>query len=264
MGRQAGGELGDVEGERAGVGSIPKDDREQAQERQHAPGKGVDEKLHRRPPAVIVPPDADEEEQRHEGELEEHIEQDHVPGGEHAEHRRFEDEQERVETDRLLFDRFPTDHDGRHREESREAEQPDRQPVEAEREADVERAVDEPRSLADGEGVPGRHLWKGTEDEEDGAGERDQRRHRRALTHRRDAARPEQPGRQGTDQRREDDQDEVVGWGEGVHGWRCRGGAGGSVEDGSTGGSGAELPGKSEDDRQHPDDPRQGIALHEA
>ena len=230
MGRQAGGERGDVEGERAGVRGVPQDDREQAEERKHAPGEGVDEELHRGPTAVVVPPDADEEKQRHEGELEEHVEQDHVPGREHAEHRRLEDEQQNVEADRLLFDRLPADHHGGHGEEGREAEQPDRQSVEAEREADVERSIDEPRPLADGEGVPGRHLWKCPEDEEDGAGKRDQRRDRGALTHRRDAARSEQPGRQGTDERGEDDQQEVVGRGEGVHGWGCRGGADGFRE----------------------------------
>jgi hypothetical protein len=165
-----------------------------------------------------VAPDADEEEQRHEGELEEHVEQDHVPGGEHAEHRRLEDEQERVEADRLLLDRFPADHHGGDREERRETEQPDRQAVEAERKADVERPIDEPWPLADGEGVPGRHLGERPEDEEDGAGERDQRRHRRTLTHRRNAARAEEPGRQRTDQGREDDQEEVVFGREGVHG----------------------------------------------
>ena len=59
-------------------------------------------------------PDADQEEERHERELEAGVEQDHVAGRKHAQHRRLEHQQKHIEADRPVFDGVPTDEYGGH------------------------------------------------------------------------------------------------------------------------------------------------------
>ncbi|MFN9958183.1 MAG: hypothetical protein ACK55I_34195, partial [bacterium] len=105
-----------------------------------------------------------------------------------------------VEPDRLLADRLPADHHRGHGEQRRQAEEPHRETVQAEAEPNVERTVDEPCSLADGEGAPRGGLRAGEEaqDQPRGAGERDDGGHRGALSHGRHAARAEQPGGERT------------------------------------------------------------------
>jgi hypothetical protein len=132
VGGHAGGESVDVERDGAGVRGVPEHDRKQAEERQHAAGERVEEELDGRLAAVVVPPDADQKEQRHEREFEEDVEEDDVPRGEHAEHRGLEHQQQRVEPDRTFVDRVPADEHGRQREQRGEAEQPEREAVEAE------------------------------------------------------------------------------------------------------------------------------------
>ena len=213
-------EGGDVEGDDAGVRRIPEHDREQAEEGQHAAGERVDEELHRRPTALIVAPDPDQEEERHEREFEEHVEQDHVPRREDAEHRRFQEEQQHVEPDRLLLDRVPTDEHRREGEQGREAEQPDRQAVEAQRQSHVENAAHKPGGRGDGIGTAcgGLRALQITQHEPASIHERDQRRHHRALPHRREPAATEHPGHDGADERRGDHEQKVRRRGKTVHG----------------------------------------------
>ncbi len=62
----------------------PEHDGQQAQQRQHAAGQREEEELDRRVTPLFASPDADEEEQRHERELEEQVEENNVAGDEHA------------------------------------------------------------------------------------------------------------------------------------------------------------------------------------
>ena len=227
MVRQVRGQGLDVERHGARVRGVPEHDRQQAQEREHAAGQCVDEEFHRCPAPLLVPPDADQEEQRDERELEEHVEQDHVPGREHAEHRRLEHEQQHVETDGAILDRVPADEHGRQREQGRQAEHPQREAVEAEREAHVEDPLRQPGQLHGGVGQGGlaagisqiAHDQPARQDERHGGG------HRRALSHGRQAPGTHHPGHERPQQRRGDDQQQVPVWAEGggieeiVHGW---------------------------------------------
>ena len=223
VGRHARGEPVDVEGHAACVGGVPEDDRQQAEKREHAAGERVEKELDRRPAAVVVPPDADQKEQRHEGELEEHVEQDHVAGGEDAEHRRLEHQQEDVEADGPVLDRLPAHHHRRQREQGREAEQPERQSVETERQPDVEHAVHEPgrRDHGVGPAESGLRALQIAEQKPSGADERDDRRHGSALADRMPAAGAEQPGHDRAHQRGGDDEKQMGARGNAVHGW-CR------------------------------------------
>ena len=101
------GEGLDVERDRVCVGGVPEHDGKQAQEGEHATGERVDEELDGRPPPLVVPPDPNQKEQRHERELEEHVEQNHVASREHPEHRCLEHQQQHVEPDRAIRDGVP-------------------------------------------------------------------------------------------------------------------------------------------------------------
>ena len=113
---EPGREGGDVKGEHARVGGVPEHDGQEAKKGQHAASKGVDEKLDGSPAAIVATPDADQEEQRHQGELEKHIEENDVASGKHAEHRCFQQQEQAIEADGLLLRGIPADEDRRHRQ----------------------------------------------------------------------------------------------------------------------------------------------------
>ena len=85
------------------------DDRDQ---HQHRTGHGVQEEFDRGVNAPVVSPDADEEVHRDQADFPEHVEQEQVVGGEHADQTEFEQQQERVEFFGTLLDGAPRNHDG--------------------------------------------------------------------------------------------------------------------------------------------------------
>ena len=214
------GEPLDVEGHDAGLGGVPEHDHKQPQKCQQASGKRVHEELDRRLPPLLVSPDADQKEERHECELEEDVEQEQVAGGEHAKHRRLEHEQKHIEAHRPVGDRFPAHEHGRDREQGRKAEHPEGEAVEAEGQPNVEEPAGEPGHLNPGEGNPGGRRGIGEEagDQPAGQAEGGQSGDGGALPHRCQAAGAERPGHHRTDQRRDDDQEQVGLGAEAVHG----------------------------------------------
>ena len=133
---------------------VPKHDRQQAQQRQHAAGQREEEELDRRVAPLFASPDADEEEQRHERELEEQVEENNVAGDEHAEHARAQHQQQTVVQRLLVLDRFPTYQHGDDQQQGREREEPEAQAVQGDAEADVQRNArsGEPRVIDGREG----------------------------------------------------------------------------------------------------------------
>ena len=128
---------------------VPKHDRQQAQQRQHAAGQREEEELDRRVTPLFAAPDADEEEQRHERELEEQVEENNVAGDEHAQHARAQHEQQAVVERLLVLDRVPTYQHGDDQQQGRQREEPEAQAVQGDAELDVQRAAQggEPRQM---------------------------------------------------------------------------------------------------------------------
>ena len=102
---------------------------EHAQQGDEAAGQRVDEELARRVPPLRAAPDADEEEERHQRQLEEHVEEHDVERQEDAEHRRLQDQQPGVELVDALGNVRPGDQHRRQDEDRREHHQPDIEPV---------------------------------------------------------------------------------------------------------------------------------------
>ena len=117
---------------------VPKHDRQQSQERQHAAGESEEEELDRRVTPLLAAPDADQEEQRNQRELEEDVEQDDVPGGENAQHARLQEQQQAVISRRPLDDRLPADQHRDDHQQRRQAEEPEAQAVQTEAQAHVD------------------------------------------------------------------------------------------------------------------------------
>ena len=88
---------------------------------------------------LVAAPDADEEEQRHQRELEEQIEEDDVAGDKHAQHARFQHQEQAIVERLLLANRLPTHQHGDHHQQGRQAEEPEAQAVQGDAEADVQR-----------------------------------------------------------------------------------------------------------------------------
>ena len=70
--------------------------RDHAEEREQAARQGVEEERDRRPLPLGAAPEADQEEERDQRELEEDVEEDHVQAGEEPKQPGLEGEQERV------------------------------------------------------------------------------------------------------------------------------------------------------------------------
>ena len=69
-------------GRSKGFGFVEMSNDQEAQEGEHAAGQREQEELDRRVATVFAPPNADQKEERNERELEEHIKQEDVAGGE--------------------------------------------------------------------------------------------------------------------------------------------------------------------------------------
>src|SRR5438270_1475936 len=102
---------------------LPEHNRQETEKREHTAGERKDEKLHRRMPPLFASPNADQEKQRDERELEEHVEQNDVASRENAEHAGLEQEERRVIRRRPLANRIPAYQHAREREQCGEAEQ---------------------------------------------------------------------------------------------------------------------------------------------
>ena len=142
---QVGRQFGD--GERhprpvADIPVVPKDDRQQAQKRQHAAGQCEEEELDRRVAPLVASPDADEEEERHERELEEKVKENDVAGDEHSQHARAQQKQKAVIEPLLVLDGVPAYQHGDDEEQGRKDEEPQAQAIEADGELDVQRSAE--------------------------------------------------------------------------------------------------------------------------
>ncbi len=91
---------------------VPEDDGQQAQERQHAAGQREEEELDRRVAPLVAAPDADEEEERHQRELEKEVEENDVAGDEHAQHAGAQEQQKPVIKPFLILDSVPAHQHG--------------------------------------------------------------------------------------------------------------------------------------------------------
>jgi len=83
-------------------------EREDADQHQQAADRSVDEKLHRSVDATLATPDSDQEEHRHQRRFEEQVEEQQIERHEDADHRRFQDQQERVVRELSLVNGGPT------------------------------------------------------------------------------------------------------------------------------------------------------------
>ena len=127
---------------------VPEHDGQQAQEREQAAGQREQEELDRRVAPLFAAPDADQEEQRDQRELEEDVEQDDVAGREDAQAAELQQQQHGIEQRRAVVDRLPAHQHRRDEQQGGEAEQPDAEAVEADAEADIEPACRPPASQA--------------------------------------------------------------------------------------------------------------------
>ncbi len=111
---------------------------DKASEHHRRAEEGVDEELDRRRPAVLVPPDADQQVHRDQRDLEEDVEQDQILRGEHPEHPDLGEEDRRE----VLLEVTPHVPRREHRDDGqqrRQEEHPETEPVEADPVADVQR-----------------------------------------------------------------------------------------------------------------------------
>ena len=102
----------------------PKHDGQQTEERQHTAGKCEEEEFHRRPAPLPASPDADQEKERDQRELEENVEKDDVAGDENAQHPGLQGHQQAVIQRRLFLDRFPADQHRHDHQQRGQGEQP--------------------------------------------------------------------------------------------------------------------------------------------
>src|ERR687894_41848 len=111
---------------------------QKAREHRRAPEKGVDKEPSRRPAPVLVPPYADEQVHRYQRDLEEDVEEDQILRCEHPEHPNLRDEEYREVLPEVLPNIPRRDH-GDERQEGREEEHPEPQPVEPDPVANTQR-----------------------------------------------------------------------------------------------------------------------------
>jgi hypothetical protein len=141
--------LGDAEAEASVDDGVADDDvveragerlqGEDADEHDEPAGERVEEELHRGRASVRPAPDADDQVHRHEGELEQHVEQQQVGRGEHADDGRLEHEERGGVADEAVLHAVPRgDEDQRH-EEGGEQDQREADAVDGEGDARTDR-----------------------------------------------------------------------------------------------------------------------------
>ena len=123
-------------------------DPQHAEQGQHAPGQRVEEELARRQPAMRPAPDADQEEQRHQRDLEKHVKQQDVEGEEDAHHGGLQRQQPAIKLIDALGDVRPGHQDRRQHQHRRQHDHPDVKAVDAE--------IELHRALAEVDQVPAR------------------------------------------------------------------------------------------------------------
>ena len=116
---------------------VPDHNREQSQEREHAARQGEQKEFDRRVTTVFASPDANQEEQRNQRELEEDVEQQQVTRREHSQATRFQQQKHAIEQGRPVLDRVPTHQYRSQQQERRQSEQPDAKAIESNAEPDV-------------------------------------------------------------------------------------------------------------------------------
>ena len=104
---------------------------QEGDEHQHAARERVEEELHGGVDPPLVAPDPDEEVHRDEHRLPEHVEEEEVERDEDPDHARLEEEHEDHELAHPVVDRRPRAEEGERREERRQDDEPQRQPVDA-------------------------------------------------------------------------------------------------------------------------------------
>src|SRR6516165_4749242 len=104
---------------------------ENAQERDKAAGEGVDEELARGIAALRAAPNADEKEERDEGQLEEHVKEQDVEGDENADHARFEKEKPGIKLMGPFLNGVPRNQDGGNHQDGSQNDQPDTEAIHA-------------------------------------------------------------------------------------------------------------------------------------
>ena len=100
-------EVSDGEAPHAGLVELKEAEIDDAQQHQERAGDGEEEELDRRVDAVRPAPHADDQVHRQQRQLEEDVEEDEISGHEHADHRRFHDQEGDDVLLRMLVDRIP-------------------------------------------------------------------------------------------------------------------------------------------------------------
>ncbi len=195
---QAVAQGGDGESQRPGLVGVPDHDRQQSQESQHAAGESEKEELDGRVTPLLAAPDADEEKQRQQRELEADVKEDDIPGGEDAQHPRLQQQQQAVIDRRPLDDRLPAYQHRDDHQQRRQPEEPEAQAVQTEAQANVDCRAGpaHPRRLD--QGVGRRSAGKLGNQQ----GRRHEGRQRRSQGH------PPQPGHAHADQHRAGQRDQ--------------------------------------------------------
>ncbi len=111
---------------------------DQRDQREQRPGERVEEELDRRVDAVRPAPDADDDEHRDQGRLEEHVEQQRVERAEHAVHEAREEQERGHVLRHALLDHLPARDHHQHGGEAVEQDEQQRDAVDAEVVVDVE------------------------------------------------------------------------------------------------------------------------------
>ena len=97
--------------------------RHESHQRHQAADKRVQKEFDRRITPLRPAPNADQEEQRNQRELEKHVEQNQVERREHADQSRFQQQQTSVETGRPFANRLPRNQHAGNREQRRQHDQ---------------------------------------------------------------------------------------------------------------------------------------------
>ncbi len=118
------------------------DDGEKAQEGDNAAGQGENEKLPGCVPSLRPPPDADQEEQRHQGQLKENIEENDVERQENADHAGAEGQEPGMKFRDALGYRCPRYQDRRDQQNRRQHHQPNIESIQADIELDSSQAAE--------------------------------------------------------------------------------------------------------------------------
>ncbi len=125
----------------------PENNAQQGQKRQQATSQRVHEELLGGISTLFTTPDADQEKQRDQRELEEHIEQNNIPSTEHAEATEFQHQQHGVKQGGSVFDGLPAYQNRSQHQDAGQCEQPDAQPVQSDTELNIDpRHTAEPRN----------------------------------------------------------------------------------------------------------------------